>query len=293
MNEPLATVHLHGPLADRFGARHQFAVRTPSEAVAALDANYPGFVSAFAKHQRYALYVDGEWRDGEAAATAPFAREVHFCPMIEGRAFIGAALVGALFPAIAGTAMATILGGLLFAGLLLGLSFLLTPKVPKPEDTQKDENYAFTGPENVTGQGAAVPLIYGRVYAGSVVISAGLDLGTDQAVTVPDDPGVPPPPTTGIPPGVPAPPGGWPPIVNDRWGRPGPQGWRMIGTTYAIARKEDAQTIADLMPKKVDLWQHPTAKSYYWTRIRGFYYSLGGDAGQWPRESEYERGGHD
>lgn len=172
----LVTIHLHGPLADQFGAVHRFDVRTPIEAVRALDANYPGFVAAFAQHSHYGLYADGDWRDGDAAASMPVSRELHICPIIEGRAFIGAALVGALFPSIAGTAAATIIGGLIMTGLLIGISLLFAPKVKKPKEAGRDESFAFNGTGNIAGQGAAVPLIYGRVHAGSVIISAGFEI---------------------------------------------------------------------------------------------------------------------
>ena len=38
--QPIA-VHLYGPLADKYGPLHHFAVGSPHEAVRALDANYP------------------------------------------------------------------------------------------------------------------------------------------------------------------------------------------------------------------------------------------------------------
>lgn len=280
----LATIHLHGPLGERFGETHRLAVKTPIEAVAALDANYPGFVAAFAQHQHYGLYADGDWRGGDHAASLPFSRELHFCPIIEGRAFVGALLVGALFPALAGTAAATIIGGVLFAGLMLGLAFLLTPKVPKQKDAARDENFAFTGPENVAGQGTAVPLIYGRVHAGSVVVSAGLELGTDLAPTTPN-PAVAVPPSSNVPPGTPAPPGGWPAIVSDANGVAYPLGWRKVSSTNVFT-----DLAAATGSKIYSLWQHPTSKSYYWSHNRGFYRSTA--PAQQPNDNDWQDWGH-
>lgn len=208
----MVAVHLYGPLADRFGAHHEFAISTPTEAIHALDANYPGFLAAFVQHESYAIVADDDLREG-ATVAFPVSRDVHFCPIIEGRAFAGAALIGALIPGLAGTVTASILGGLLMAGLMIGISMLLSPKPEETEDTKKDESYAFTGPENVTGQGAAVPLVYGRVHCGSVVISAGLELNTEVA---PASSFAAPPPGAGsvaVAPGLPPYPGGFPPIV--------------------------------------------------------------------------------
>lgn len=269
-----AAVYLHGPLGRRFGERHAFAVKTPTEAIAALDANYPGFVAAFAEHEHYCIYADGDWREGAEAALLPFAREVHLCPVIEGRAFLGAALVGAIFPAIAETATASLIGGVLFAGLLIGVSFLLAPKVKTPDDTVKDENYAFTGPENVTGQGATVPLIYGRVHAGSVVVSAGLDLGTDLAATVPVAAAPTPanPNETGA-----VPPGGYPPIATDTYGQH-PAGWILAGTTMV--------TSGNQFVKNVQIWQSPSSPTYFWDYVRGYYHG----GGQFAVDSDYTAG---
>jgi predicted phage tail protein len=168
-------VVLHGPITDRFPAEHTFAIRNPREAVALLNANYPGFWQEFSKHDRWHVVADDDLRDGDSAAFLPVSRELHFYPQAEGNAFLAAAAVTAI-TGITGTA-ATIIGGLLFAGVMVGLSFLIKPKKPKDEPADaKNESYAFTGPENVTEQGVAVPLIYGRCMVGSVVISAGLEV---------------------------------------------------------------------------------------------------------------------
>jgi predicted phage tail protein len=176
LGKQLVDIHLHGPLADKYGALHQLAVRSPREAAHAMDANFPGFIADFMAHERYAIFADGDWRDFDGAEISPFNREVHFCPQVEGGVFLGAALVGALIPTLAGTLAATIIGGLLVTGLLIGIALLFRPKTKKPEAEKKDESFAFSGPENVSGQGIPVPLIYGRVFAGSVVVSAGQDV---------------------------------------------------------------------------------------------------------------------
>ena len=180
MKEPIA-VHLYGPLADKYGAEHHLAVMTPHEAIRALDANFPGFIRDFAAHQIYHLLADGDWRDGDEAAIMPVSRELHLVPQIKGRAFLAAALIGAAFPALAtttilGVSAATLIGGALFLGVMVGLSFLFRPKTPEQKDEDRNESFAFTGPENVVTQGAPVPLAYGRVYCGSVVVSAGLEV---------------------------------------------------------------------------------------------------------------------
>ena len=173
--QPIA-IHLYGPLADKYGPLHRLAVMTPHEAVRALDANFPGFIRDFAAHRIYHVLADGDWRDGDFAATAPVSRELHLVPQIEGRVFLATLLVGALVPSLAGTVAASVIGGALFLGVMVGLSFLFRPKTPEQKSDERNEGFAFTGPENVVTQGAPVPQAYGRVHCGSVVVSAGLEV---------------------------------------------------------------------------------------------------------------------
>lgn len=286
--EGLIAVHLHHPLADAFGPEHYFNVHSPLEAVSALDANYPSFRSAFAKISEYWVVIDGELTTFESAKDArlqmPIEREIHFVPKVQGNAFLGPALVGAIFPALGATAT-QIFGGLLMAGLLMGLSILIAPKKPKKEEeTKKDENYAFSGPENVTSQGVPVPLIYGRVHAGSVVISASLSLGTDLSPDVP-----PPPPATvpeypsGATPGLQPPPSGWPAIAQRNF-RPtnydhgsvtkvGPVGWDYMGNVskMVIANGKAQRADVDYFRSPQQVWPgHPVAY-YGWDRLEGFH----------------------
>jgi predicted phage tail protein len=264
IGQKLVDVHLHGPLGERFGEKHRFAVNNPVEAISALDANYPGFVAAFNAHGHYFIHADGDWRDGDDAAFMPVSKELHFVPRIEGRAFMGAALVGALFPAIAGTAAATIIGGVLMTGLLLGISFLLTPKAKKPKETPKDENYGFSGPENVTTQGAPVPLIYGRVHAGSVVISAGLEMDVEYTTAL-GGPGLRLADAARRVSSEDAPAAGWPPLMQGPYGLQ-PKGWDFAARQLLASPQEGVrEAVIFIAPN------NPPGKVYAWSEISGFY----------------------
>lgn len=255
MNETPIPVRLHGPLAEIYGHEHRFAVSTPREAVLALCANNPGFRQDFLDTGRWAILADGDWREGDDAPVTPVSREIDLVPIIEGQAFLGALLVGALIPSLAGTAAANIIGGLLVGALLLGVSLLLTPKQPKkPEaDDEKDDNYSFSGPENITTQGAPVPILYGRAFAGSVVVSAGLELAEEFR------------PTTGggETAGASIVAGGAPAITNQTINgtvHRGPAGWKYIGVRSILNGSSYVS---------VDYWLSPNL-AYKWDRIRGF-----------------------
>jgi len=190
ITQDLITIRIHGPLGDKYGVEHHFAVSSPKEAIDALDANYPGFRGDFLAIPSYGLLVDGDWRDeGNCpdVANAPVAKELDICPIIEGRIF--GAIVSAV-TAITGLTgiAATVIGGIITLGLMTGISLLLAPKQKKTStDSQKNENYMFAGPENVTEQGAPVPLVYGHCFVGSVVISAGFEVADGVGTTINDE----------------------------------------------------------------------------------------------------------
>lgn len=172
----MRTVYLHGILGERYGREHHFALSNPREAVSALSANFPGFRADFFQFPMYGVVADDDCRhpgNCPDVGEFPFSRDLHLVPMIEGR--LGALLTPLLIPIVGATA-ASLISGALTIGLLFGISLLLAPKPPEEDDGERDENYIFTGPENVVAQGVAVPLIYGRCYVGSVVISSMLDV---------------------------------------------------------------------------------------------------------------------
>lgn len=121
---------------------------------------------------------------------------LHIVPVIKGagrgmgQILAGALLIGlAVFagPAVGGF-LGTSLGSGLFGasvskalgyiGLSLvvgGVSQLLSPSPPSIPEASKLQSFSFSGIVNVAEQGLPVPICYGRVITGSVVISAGLN----------------------------------------------------------------------------------------------------------------------
>lgn len=271
-SEPLVRVVLHGPLAERFGDEHAFAVRTPSEAVRALSANYPDFRRELVKHERYGIYADGDWREGEEAALLPVSREMHLVPIIEGGAF-AAPLAGI---AIGGTTLGAIGTQLLIGVVVSALIWGVNQLFAKPKETEEGEladSYIFSGAENTTRQGSAVPVIYGRCYVGSVVVSAGLSVGEQQIVT---GSGRSTPLERGDLPEVDyaarahsGEDATSPRLVLQNVGSPdvpvmriGPEGWRHVGRVVLLEEDEH---------REVDLFVPPDAGSpYRWDYWRGF-----------------------
>ena len=197
----MMTVILYGHLARQFGKRHQFAIRTPAEAVRALSANFKDFRQAVIQDGQAAYHVrvgQDDRADAESLHMPASEREViKIIPAIGGsgnglgKVLLGAALIGLsfipglqapLFAAtwgpLAGVSAASIMGSIGFSLVLGGVSSMLfKPNTVKSTSSERPNNrpsYAFNGAINTVGQGNPVPLAYGRLRVGSQVISAGL-----------------------------------------------------------------------------------------------------------------------
>ena len=108
----------------------------------------------------------------------------------------GAGLVGASFgvtgaAAASGAAAGTVLAGSLAAaagnlGIALVLGGIAQSISPQPEPSSLDESvqlesFTFSNVVNTSKQGLPVPIAYGRVFAGSAVLSSSLDVDQKQA----------------------------------------------------------------------------------------------------------------
>ena len=66
-----------------------------------------------------------------------------------------------------------LVGGALILG---GIAQMISPVPRPPREASKLESNSFSGIVNTVRQGVPVPIAYGRVFVGSAVISAGLDV---------------------------------------------------------------------------------------------------------------------
>jgi len=99
--------------------------------------------------------------------------------LIAGAFFTGGATIG-LFGLAAPMAVSSILLGVGASLVLGGVAQLLTPvpTMPTGSDSSSDprKSYSFSSIQNTSRQGTPVPVVYGEVIVGSVVISAGIDI---------------------------------------------------------------------------------------------------------------------
>jgi predicted phage tail protein len=202
----LRKIRLYGHLAEHCGQKVFEAVaRTPAEAIRFLLCNFPELRSimgaghytvAVGPHTLelgqspeqlgYPLMADDDIRIIPVVTGANFFRSLAFIAL--GAVLIGTALatggvsLGATgFVAAEGATTAVTLaavGGNIGIGLALtGVAGLLSPTVPTPEtDNDPRNNFSFSGIQNVGREGVPVPVAYGEVIVGSVVVSAGLNV---------------------------------------------------------------------------------------------------------------------
>jgi predicted phage tail protein len=187
----IRTVYLYGNLGERFGRKHKLKVSSVGEAVRALCANFPGFdkhlIDSAENGVGYKLAYGKEFIETPNDLHNPIGskKTIKIIPVITGsgsglaRAIIGTVLVAASFffppaAAIGGVLLANVAFGIGLSLALGGVTQLLT-KAPAADMGPEDRpSYYFNGPVNLTNQGNAIPIGYGRLIIGSQVISAGL-----------------------------------------------------------------------------------------------------------------------
>jgi predicted phage tail protein len=186
----LREIRIYGTLAEFLGQRVFHAVvNNAAEAIRFLCANFPALEEHMA--QRHYRLSTGSHQIGLEELHNPSGQGViRIAPVVSGaggfaRIAAGAALIAASFlipgtAAVAGIALSTVAFGIGASLALGGIAQLLTPtpRTPTGPDSDSDprKSYSFSGIQNTARQGVPIPVIYGEVLTGSVVISAGVDI---------------------------------------------------------------------------------------------------------------------
>lgn len=195
----MTTIKLYGKLGRLFGRVHKadLSSSSPAEAVAYLKANFRG-IEDYLVHAKsrdgvgFAVFRGKENLKQDQLREPSFGEEIRIAPVIVGskrggilNIVLGAVLiaVGVFAPVDPATKAYLVGAGIsMIAG---GVIQMLTPR-PKglaaqdrPESTP---SYSFNGPVNTQAQGHCVPVLYGRGWVGSAVISAGMDIKDDIVV---------------------------------------------------------------------------------------------------------------
>jgi len=195
-------VKVYGPLAKFLGQRSfKFAVKTPAEAIRLLLANFPRLQAHMAEHD-YKISVGrlqlpiGDHPEYIHYPTSN-SETIRIVPVVSGAgdgvgqiiAGVGLFALSFLLPGaqlglfglgqIGLTAFAAPVAGIGISLALTGVSQLLSPTTQLSTGTDSDfdprKSYSFSGIQNVARQGVPVPIVYGEVLVGSIVVSAGIE----------------------------------------------------------------------------------------------------------------------
>ena len=194
----LRKIRLYGELAKFLGQKtFEAEVHNAAQAIKFLIVNFP----QLEKHMgdRYYKVLVGDWEIKEEEIHYPNGQEeIRIIPIVGGeggrgtRAFIigavligaaiiapGAGMVGLQFAGTGGAAASPFMASIGNIGLALaltGLSQMLTPVPPVKEQEQDPRlSFNFSGIQNTSRAGVPVPVIYGELIVGSVVISAAIE----------------------------------------------------------------------------------------------------------------------
>jgi len=191
----LRKIKLYGELAKFLGQKtFEAEVSSAAQAIKFLLVNFP----EVEKHisERYYKVSVGKWELSEEELLYPSGLEdIKIIPVIggaggrgTGRFLFGIAIIGAaiLLPGAApvlgaggftgGAGISAIVGNIGLALAVTGLSQMLTPVENVPENDQDPRrSFNFSGIQNTSRAGVAVPVIYGTVLTGSIVVSAGIE----------------------------------------------------------------------------------------------------------------------
>lgn len=183
----LREVRLYGSLGAKFGRVHHLAVESAADAVRALCVVIEGFEVYLRKHSEpgYRVWAGRHNLDEKELLQPTGSREViRIVPVVEGakRQGVGQIIAG-LVLVVAGQVIAQYapgVGQMVFnAGVSMIIGGVIQMISPQrgADGTEKDKNslsYSFNGAVNVDAEGGCVPLLYGELIVGSVVISGGI-----------------------------------------------------------------------------------------------------------------------
>ena len=202
----LRKINLYGELANFVGHK-EFEIKadTLSHAISFLVNNFEG-IDRYMNPKYYQVKV-GNYDIDESELAYPVGQEdIHFIPAISGagrgfgKILLGAALIGAAFLVPGGLSLSSgistgfgfakagaLAKGLVYVGaslVLSGVSDLLFP-LPEPQKFSSEEDpqlsFSFSGVQNTSRAGTPVPIVYGEIFTGSVVISAAIDTNQVEA----------------------------------------------------------------------------------------------------------------
>lgn len=179
-------IKLNGILAKRYGKFHKCVAANVNQAIRYLDVNFPDFKSWILAAQERGIafrVTTNNYELGEDELLDPLPEDftITIAPL-----FIGSGGSSGFLKIIAGVALIGIgifSGGAGFLGLsqlqliitgsLLLLSGLMGGRTKKPDEDEVDKkSFVFSGASSTSNSGDRVPVVYGKILTGSIILSA-------------------------------------------------------------------------------------------------------------------------
>lgn len=190
----MVKVRFYGALK-QFGEKFELDCQDTAEVLRALMTQIKGLRQAL-QNGFYKVRIGSQCIDSRYLEKGLYYRlkegmAVHITPVVKGakragvfQAVLGVALVGAailLGPVggVIGKSAALMLGGMGASMMLGGVAQMLT-KMPSMggagKEAEKKSSTSFNSLQNMAAQGQSVPLAYGRILVGSMIISQGVEV---------------------------------------------------------------------------------------------------------------------
>lgn len=178
----MVNVRFYGSLK-QFGTEFRLDCKTPAEVVQALTSQIPK-LRQFIQQGLFTVRVGREYLDNrylEQGLNQHLKDDstVHFTPVLKGskKAGLFQTIVGAVMVVVGAVFQQYYLVGAGIAMVAGGVAQMLTkmPSMSTGKDVEKKQSTSFSNLSNMTAQGRQMPLLYGRIRAGSLVISQGVE----------------------------------------------------------------------------------------------------------------------
>ena len=185
----LRKIKVYGRLAELVGWHVSYAdVKNMKDVYKYLVCNYPE-IEPHLKQNMYRITINNDVVKTKDDLLVHSEGEIRMIPIVSGAWFFLAAAfftAGTVAAASSIAIVATIGSALIGTGISMaisGVSNMLFPQqqpsvgdVPQGlSETDARVNYSFNGIQNVSRSGICIPLIFGEVFTGSIVVSSGTD----------------------------------------------------------------------------------------------------------------------
>lgn len=189
----MVNVRFYGSLK-QFGTEFRLDCKTPAEVVQALTSQIPK-LRQFIQQGLFTVrvgrdYFDNRYLEQGLNQKLKDDATVHFTPTLKGSkrgglfgVIAGVALIATAFAlgplgfSVIGANAAWMVGGVGASMLLGGVAQMLTkmPSMSTGKDAEKKQSTSFSNLSNMAAQGRPMPLAYGRIRVGSLIISQGVE----------------------------------------------------------------------------------------------------------------------